>query len=300
MEEAVHPIRDLVAPAFLGSLSRRSDLCGAMQRASHGACIGATGVLVWLAEPLWYLLVPAMLLHGVTIVTLFAPMHECVHRTAFATRTANEIVGWVAGVLSFYNATFYWHFHSWHHRYTHDPERDPELMFPKATNRLQYLREIAGFNFWLRRAIDYPALAFGLVRNLPFLPESVRRGVAFSMSAQLLIYLAATLSIALGYRAALLFWFLPVLLAQPVLRALLIAEHTGCSHDRNGLTNTRTTLAWFPVRLLMWNMPYHAEHHLYPSIPFHRLPALHRQVRGGLGHLASGYAAAHREIIRTL
>ena len=24
------------------------------------------------------------------------------------------------------------------------------------------------------------------------------------------------------------------------------------------------------VRLLMWNMPFHAEHHLYPFIPFHR------------------------------
>jgi hypothetical protein len=45
------------------------------------------------------------------------------------------------------------------------------------------------------------------------------------------------------------------LLAQPVLRALLVAEHTGCSQDRNGLTNTRTTLTWLPIRLLMWNMP---------------------------------------------
>src|SRR5206468_6592458 len=62
-------------------------------------------------------------------------------------------------------SSFYWHFHSWHHRYTQDPARDPELMFPKATNRVEYLREISGFNFWLRRAIDYPALAFGLVRN---------------------------------------------------------------------------------------------------------------------------------------
>src|SRR3954452_10657946 len=166
-----------------------------------------------------------MALHGATIVTLFAPMHECVHRTAFASRAANETVGWIAGLLSFYNSNFYWHFHSWHHRYTQDPERDPELMFQKARNRLEYLREIAGFNFWLRRAIDYPALAVGLVRNLPFLPESARRRAALSMSAQLLISLPATLSIVLGYRAALLFGFLPVLLALPVLRALLIAEH---------------------------------------------------------------------------
>ena len=45
--------------------------------------------------------------------------------------------------------------------------------------------------------------------------------------------------------------------------------------DRNGLTNTRTTLTNAAVRLLMWNMPFHAEHHLYPSIPFHRLADAH-------------------------
>src|SRR3954447_25035824 len=166
--ESAGPARNLVAPAILAGFSRRSDLRGALQLGAHGACIAATGVLVWLAAPLWYLLLPAMLLHGVTIVTLFAPMHECVHRTAFANRRANEIVGWIAGVLSFYNSSFYWHFHSWHHRYTQDPERDPELLFPKATNRLEYLREIAGINFWVRRAIDYPALALGRLRSLPF------------------------------------------------------------------------------------------------------------------------------------
>jgi fatty acid desaturase len=72
---------------------------------------------------------------------------------------------------------------------------------------------------------------------------------------------------------------MPVVLAPPFLRALLIVEHTGCSQDRNGLTNTRTTLTGFPIRFLMWNMPYHAEHHLCPAVPFHRLPALHRLLR---------------------
>jgi Fatty acid desaturase len=66
--------------------------------------------------------------------------------------------------------------------------------------------------------------------------------------------------------------------------------------DGNGLTNTRTTLTWFPIRLLMWNMPYHAEHHLYPSIPFHQLPALHVKIRGHLKHLASSYVAANRAV----
>jgi fatty acid desaturase len=53
--------------------------------------------------------------------------------------------------------------------------------------------------------------------------------------------------------------------------------------DRNGLTNTRTTLSNAVVRLLMWNMPYHAEHHLYPSIPCHRLADAHAVLRDRLG-----------------
>ena len=39
--------------------------------------------------------------------------------------------------------------------------RDPELMYPKASNRMAYLKEITGFTFWYRRALDYPALAIG-------------------------------------------------------------------------------------------------------------------------------------------
>jgi len=238
-------------------------------------------------------------LHGAMLVTLFAPMHECVHRTAFASRWANDAVAWFAGLVSVYNSTFYWYFHVWHHRYTQDPERDPELAFAKARNRFEYLREVSGANFWWRRLVDYPALAFGLVRR-PFIPEHARRRIALSMSAQLAIYAAAAVSIALGSRAALYYWLLPVILAQPFLRALLIAEHTGCSMDANGLGNTRTTLAGLPIRLLMWNMPYHAEHHLYPAVPFHLLPELHAQIRGQLAHLAPNYLAANRAVLRWL
>ena len=300
MPEANPSARNLVPLAVLAELGRRSDLRGAVRLAAHIACIGATGCLVWLARPYWFLLIPAMALHGVTIVTLFAPMHECVHRTAFASRWANDVVGWIAGVLSFYNATYYRHFHAWHHRYTQDPERDPELIFPKAKNRREYLTELSGVTFWWRRILDYPRLAVGGARHLPFVPAQARRAIALSMSAQLAIYLAAAVAVGFGYDGVLIYWFIPVVLAQPFLRALLVAEHTGCSHDQNGLTNTRTTSASFPIRLLMWNMPFHAEHHLYPVVPFHHLPALHGQVRERLRYRAPGYLAANREIVHSL
>jgi fatty acid desaturase len=246
--------RHLLEGAELQKISRRSDLRGGMRLGIHAACMAGTALLVWAAQPIWYLLIPAMALHGVTIVTLFAPLHESVHRTAFASRTANMVVGRIAGVLSFYNSTYYWYYHSWHHRYTQDPARDPELMFPKARNRREYAIELSAIMFWLRRGIDYPALALGRTARLPFVPEQARRPVALSMSAQLAVYAADALSIVFVSSAVLYYWFLPAIIAQPFLRFLLIAEHTGCSRDPNGLTNTRTTLARLPIRLLMWNM----------------------------------------------
>lgn len=291
--------RSLLGAVDLTVMGKRSDRRGALQAGAHLGCVAATGTLVWLALPFWYLLVPAMVVHGVTLVAMFAPMHECTHRTAFASARANAAIGWVAGVVGFYNSTFYRYYHAWHHRYTQDPARDPELMFPRAASLGAYAREISAVQFWYRRAIDYPRLALGLTRGLPFVPERARRPIALSMSCQLLVYAAAAGSIAAGYAAALYFWLLPSVLAMPLLRAYLITEHTLCSRDQNGFTNTRTTLAWFPIRLLMWNMPFHAEHHLFPAVPFHRLPALHAQIGDRFAHVAPGYAATNRAIVHS-
>jgi fatty acid desaturase len=246
------------------------------------------------------LLIPAMALHGTTIVAMFAPMHECVHRTAFASHRLNAVVAWLAGLLSVYNSTFYRYYHGWHHRYTQDPARDPELMFPRAVDFRHYLLEISGYSFWNRRAIDYPMIALGRTERLPFVPASARRRIALSMSAQLLIYAAGLGSVLVGSPIFLIYWLFPALLATPFLRAYLLAEHTGCSRDRDGLTNTRTTLTVFPIRLLMWNMPFHAEHHLYPTVPFHRLPSLHEAIGKRFAHVAPGYVAVHAEIAESL
>jgi fatty acid desaturase len=95
------------------------------------------------------------------------------------------------------------------------------------------------------------------------------------------------------------YWLLPMICGQPVLRAILLAEHTGCTEDANGLTNTRTTYASWPVRFLMWNMPFHAEHHLHPAVPFHRLPELHQLIKERLTHISPSYPAAQQEIVAT-
>lgn len=284
----------------LRALSRRSNAWGLARFAGHLAFMAATGTLVWLAFNNWWLLAPALVLHGFTIVTMFAPMHECVHKTAFKSPLLNEIFGWIAGALCFYNLTFYRRYHTWHHRYTQDDERDPELSTPKPRSFWEYLVHLSGLPFWGHKPLELVKLSLDQMDSYPFIPPQSRGAVAHSARAQLGLYLLLLIgSIALGTTVVWWYWFLPALVAQPLLRAILIVEHTGCSQDTNGLTNTRTTLASWPVRFLMWNMPYHAEHHLYPSIPFFCLPRAHGHLRERFAHLAPSYPAANGEVIRS-
>jgi fatty acid desaturase len=96
------------------------------------------------------------------------------------------------------------------------------------------------------------------------------------------------------------YWAAPVLIGQPLLRLYLLAEHMGCPLVSDMLRNTRTTLSNAAVRRLAWNMPYHAEHHAFPAVPFHALPAVHRILRDDLVVVAPGYIAVQREILANL
>jgi fatty acid desaturase len=51
------------------------------------------------------------------------------------------------------------------------------------------------------------------------------------------------------------------------------------------------------VRLVTWNMPFHAEHHALPTVPFHKLPELHEAVRDHLKTTADGYARFNGDLV---
>ena len=89
-------------------------------------------------------------------------------------------------------------------------------------------------------------------------------------------------------------------MAQPLMRAYLLAEHTGCEHSENMFANTRTLLTNPIVRFYAWDMPYHVEHHAYPGVPFHALAKLHHLIRDDIVYLNPGYRAFHWSWMRQL
>ncbi len=295
------PGRDALERDTLRAFNVRSNRQGLLHFAGHLMAIGATGLLVYFAHVHWALLIPAMVLHGFAIVTLFAPMHECVHRTPFRSKWLNRGVGWSAGFGAFINSDYYYRYHHWHHRFTQDPDNDPELAIPKPRTLAEYVLRISGIPYWRGKMKDMLTISLGRVSHLPFIPAHGRQVVIWSMRVQAALYLLIILgSVWLNTHVLLIYWVLPLLLGQPLLRSITLAEHTHCSESANGLTNTRTTLTSWPIRFFMWNMPYHAEHHLYPSIPFHTLPRAHDHIRERILHLDNGYVAVNRAIVSKL
>jgi fatty acid desaturase len=293
-----------IAAIELSRLQQRSNARGLLRLAGHVALIAATGAvysLILTRSSAMAAHALAATVYGFTLVTMFAAMHEAVHRTSFKSRWLNDLVAWFAGLLSFYNSTYYRPYHGWHHRFTQLAGRDPELEDGKPTSLTSYALEVSGLPWWIGKLRTHATLALGKTASYRFLTERTGARVVRSVRLQLLVYCAAIVaSFALRHPYFVVYWLVPVALAQPILRVILLAEHTGCSEDDNPLTNTRTTRTVWLVRFLMWEMPYHAEHHYHPALPFFTLARAHRRIGSRLRHVAQGYAALHAGFLRDL
>jgi fatty acid desaturase len=299
MDGAPRSSRQALSRQEIDALARPSDCSGLARLTGHLTALGAAIVLVALIpEPLWRL--PAQALEGAILVFLFAPLHEAVHRTAFRSRRLNDAVASVVGVLILLPSGYFRAFHFAHHRHTQNPARDPELATPKPRDRREFLWRASGLPLWRDLARTLLRHAAGRVPE-PFLADGAARRVIGEARVHVLIYAAvAGASLVAGSDAAIRFWILPALLGQPWLRLFLMAEHTLCPLVPDMLANTRTTLTNRFVRFFAWNMPFHAEHHAFPAVPFHALPDAHRQLAPRIRTIAPGYVAFHAELVRTL
>jgi len=289
----VEPIADAIdapAPASARAmrvLLERSDRKGLERLAIHLGLIALSSAGIFFARDS-LLLVPAMVVQGILIAYLFAPLHEGSHYTPFKTRWLTDLVAWLSGVAIIWNSSYLRYSHLWHHRYIQDPTRDPELASPKPTNIREFLRRLSGFDYLRGNIRDQLRILGGRYERMPYIPELARPAVRRSVLLQFAVYAAAA-AVAIRYPAAvLLYWLVPLLLGYPFLLIVLMAEHAGCAENGDNYANTRTTYTWWPLRLIFWNMNYHAEHHANPAIPFHALPAAHQVMKSRVTHISSG------------
>ncbi len=278
-----------LAPELRADLTTPSDRAGLLHLAGHAGAIALVGALIVHG---WWALIPVQ---GVLIVFLFTLEHEATHKTPFASLRLNEWVGRVCGFLLLLPFDWFRSFHLAHHRWTNLDGQDPELAGGKPETLRAWVWHVSGLPYWIAALRLIPGLALGRVLA-PYLAEAALPRMAYEARSMLVGY-----GLVLGSLLVtpLLFWvwIVPVLVGQPALRLYLLAEHGDCPRVANMFANTRTTFATAAMRFLAWNMPFHTEHHVYPQVPFHKLPRLHKAMREHLEVTADGYVAFTKEYL---
>lgn len=263
-------------PAEVRALSQVGSWRGAAHVAAEWAAIlGAA----WLCERAF-----SPLLYAVTVVWIGSRQHalgilghDGVHYLLHRDKRINDwmcqlFVAWPV-LLSFQS---YRRIHLRHHTHLNTPD-DPDW----ARNRPDRLAERRGF--------------LGLVRILAglnpeqrelagfFSPADGDRRTELRLRAVRGVYYTVVLgglALAGALPELLLYWVVPLFtwfLASMRLKG--VGEHFAVE-NRDPRDASRTTLAswWEQLFIAPKNVHYHIEHHLYPSVPFYRLPALHRRL----------------------
>jgi fatty acid desaturase len=252
-------------------IKSKSNLEGALQASFHFALLGLAASI------------PRLSLLAMAFVSsfFFNGLHETVHNSAFRSEFLNNAWAHIFGFLCLRPARHYFYYHWQHHKYTGNTDLDSELQpgsfldLPIETP-LSYLAYISGVPFWVDAVSSIGRHALGDCPE-PYLPsDKARREVIWEARTYLALYgVVAVLGAAFGTGALVRLWILPALLGQPFLRFYLLAEHRGRRNSPLIYENTRTMQTnWF-YRKLAWSMPFHMEHHAWPSVPFHKLKDAH-------------------------
>lgn len=300
LDELVRVREEIIPRAQLKRLAKRNNYVGLGFLAFHFSLIAGTAWLIHLSLGTWWV-VPAVFLHGITLATLFAPLHETSHGTAFRTVWLNEAVLWLCSLIYIFPPRWFRYHHAFHHTYTQIRRRDSAMVLPRPITLRQYLVYVSGLTVW-RRNLSY-LFKHALGRIDPaeheYAPADQHPALVREARIMLAIYAGiAGAALAVGSWGPVLYWLLPRVVGESYARWIRVAEHTGCEEGSNPRVNTRTTLTNPLVRLLWWNMPYHAEHHLCAFVPFHALGKFHEQVRDKVVVSEGGYFRVHLDLFQ--
>ena len=265
------------------------------------ALFAGLGIALW---PLWWS-APFWLAYGVLYGSAMdSRWHECGHGTAFRTGKYNDWVYQIASFCMVRNPVTWRWSHARHHTDTVIVGRDPEIvaMRPPALFRivLNVFGIVDAVSGWKRMVLN--AMGKLDAEEITYIPESEHHKVAKVAQIWVLIYAATILTALLSSSILpLMLIGLPRLYGawHHVMAGIL--QHAGLADNViDHRLNSRTVYMNPISRFIYWNMNYHVEHHMFPMVPYHRLPDLHAAIKHDLPAANPSIFAAYREVIPVL
>ena len=269
--------------------------------------LGAMAVLGGLGASLWgsWLAVPVFLAYGVLYGSASdSRWHEAGHGTAFRTRWMNDAVYQVASFMIMRDPTVWRWSHTRHHTDTLIVGRDREITAMRPPKLAKICANFLGL-------VDVPAAFRDMALHASgrltageatFIPEAERPNVFRTARIWLLIYAAmAAACIAAGSILPAMLIGLPRIYGAWLHLVFGLTQHAGLAEDAlDHRLNSRTVYMNPVFRFLYWNMNYHVEHHMFPMVPYHALPALHEEMKRYCPAPYPSTLAAYREIVPAL
>src|SRR6267378_7599452 len=211
-----------LSPAMLRELSVRSNLQGAVRAAGHYGAVAILGAVIWLVSSTYGIAwaLPIMAVQGYFVAFLFMAVHETAHKTAFRNRALNLAVGHLSAFVIALPYEYYCLFHWDHHRYTQDPDRDPELIVgPKPASDTQLAIAYSGLLQVAGRVRLMLGHALTGKVSVPWIPEHKRCDIVREARLYVAGYvLLLAVSLALNTAMLLGVWIVPLLVGQLMLR----------------------------------------------------------------------------------
>ncbi len=263
-------------------------------------CSGWAGFVFWQQGSLWA--IPAFLVYG----TLYASTsdsrwHESSHGTAFKTDWLNDLLYEIASFMVMRESSVWRWSHTRHHSDTIIVGRDPEIAVPRPPDLLGLFMSFFSLKVIPKyfRQVTLHATGKISAEEKTFIPESEYGKVIIRARIYLVIYAGvAGLAVYEHSILPLMFIGLPTLYGSWLMPIYGYTQHAGLAENvLDHRLNCRTVYVNFIHRYLYWNMNYHVEHHMFPLVPYHNLPQLHRLVKSDMPAPYTSLWNAWREIV---
>ena len=285
----IHWYRTPIEKETLRRLTGRSDGSGFLQVLPHLALVAISGAAAFFAAARlpWWALLAILFVHGSLWAYLANGFHELTHGTVFKTRALNAVFLRIYSFLTWNSHVLYKASHTRHHLYTLHPPQDLEVVLPMRLT-------LAGF---LGSAVIDPLGFFGSVSTMvrhaagkltgewenALFPESdaAQRRRLFTWARCTLLghALIVALSAVTGWWLAAVLTTGAAFYGRWVFFLNTYSQHTGLQDNVPDFRLCTRTVRHNPVlQYLYFHMNYHAEHHMYASVPCYNLERLHREI----------------------
>jgi len=280
------------------ALSKVSNLRGALSIAREWGLVAASITAALITGNVWVWLVAGFFIatrqHAMLVL-----MHDAAHGRLVQNRRLNDFLGDVLlGLPSNVLLRRYRIRHAAHHRYANDRTQDPDRATIEADDQWQFprtrasaigvfVRDFLGMNAGrtLKVMVHYapwPVVAarFRSTDDTPSPGDAPATNAELGRIALYLAGLITFLALTGGWWVYLALWVLPSVTVLPALLRLRgISEHEG-NVGTNEVSVSRHVHAGPAEALIIspFHINYHVAHHLFPSVPWYNLPALHARL----------------------